>query len=304
MIEIKEFIEFAVDPALIAAFIFIAAHLRTRTLPSDEPKSSSPEFAWAIAIGIGYYISVTVLLDHGLVKIPLNAAEWLRPTLIAATFLPLLVQSRSLWLKAPLHLVLGAATFAALLQPMIKNYSWPANQSAVWIASLTAGWLVTWFCVRSGRSGSNVPVRPLILILVLIATSMLMALSGSLLYFKIGVGATAVTVAAAVVALCYGDSGKLEPALTPILLMVASLLLLGTQYAEVQPTHAILVAAAVLSAGEGGLIGRLAATRPWLASLLRLVWTVGFLAWPMAQAALTFIEQANNPNPYASNPYG
>ncbi|HEX8521847.1 MAG TPA: hypothetical protein VF669_06285 [Tepidisphaeraceae bacterium] len=252
---------------VVLPFLLSAILVPLSAFPRRGPRVTS---AWGLAVALAGGFTLAYFGITGKLRLPPKEAEGWLPHFamlgaLASIFASLLPRQRSLFFAYAVITVLGAMWL--LLRPVETNL--PKQEFFVSLGVVAAGGLVWWFALE--RLATRVPgaLVAAVLFITSIATALVLMNSGTQRFGQLS-GSVAVVLAAALLLSWWLRLTASGGAVVVSAVLLPGLIVAGHFYAEVTTPHALILAAAPISAWLGQL--------PGIRSRRRLSYTISLVA--------------------------
>lgn len=222
-----------------------------------------PALVWPLGLACGYIVAHLAYHSQGkgvavfesLWK-PQFARDWL-PWAVLAVLVVSLIGAVRAWRWPVLPLLAAIVSIALPMRLLWKSIyvqsEWSTGQAAIWLGSLALGMWILWMLFHTSRAAADPRLRLALLTIVTLATSVVLAMSGVLVYGLLAGALAAAMVGTAAVPLVRRDptedvsAGLASGGGVPAVLL-GGLILLGYFFAELTATNAILLTVAIAAA--------------------------------------------------------
>lgn len=219
-----------------------------------------PRVVWPLALTTGYIAAHLTYHAQGqgtaaLASLwkPNVSRDWLPWAALTALVVSLVIAVR-MW-RWPVPALLAAFVAAVLPARLLwksvyVQSQWSTGEAIVWLGSLAAGIWLVWMLFHTSRNASDPRLRLVLLLVTTLATSVVLAMSGVLVYGLL-TGAIAATLVgtAAVPVLRRDDTADLSAGFAAgggvLAVLIGSLVPLGHFFAALTATNALLLVAAL-----------------------------------------------------------
>jgi hypothetical protein len=250
-------------PLLVAALA--SSSLLFLSLKLTDESASLGRALCAAAEGTGFFAGYVMVAGMPGFP-PASATHWIAFLIIPAV-LHAAMTPRSLW-RALSRILIAVLTCALLLRPKFQH-DWSPAASAVWVAGLALAMAVCWFALERTVKGPPNIAAAIGVAGLLVATSVVLAVSGSLFLGHLGLIAMAVWSVAASFGLWRTSAAAIRGSIPLVAITFAALCLSGYFYAEAPAISLLLLAGSPISAAFGTVI-RTRDPASWQSRLFRL----------------------------------
>lgn len=223
-----------------------------------------PKAAWPLGLALAY-VTAQVAYQYfargmgtaALERLwkPHLVHDWLLWAVAAALIVALVGAARSWrWPVVPVLALLVAAGLPARLlwQSIYVQTEWSTAATAVWLSSLAVAIWLLWMAFYTAQAAPDPRLRLGLVLVVTLATSVVLAMSGVLLYGLLTGAAAATLVGTVAVPVFRDDTDQLSSGFAAaggvLAVLVGGLVALGYFFAELTGTNAVLLVAGLLLA--------------------------------------------------------
>lgn len=250
---------------------------------------------WLVACAVASFWKAIDLLH------PHVARDWV-PWFVLAALIVVCLDYRHLprRLSSFLRLALAIALPTRLLWSSVYFPQWSFWQDVCWIGGIGLALYAAWeFHGYRQRDSDTGFLTASLVLLVAGASSLTVAMSGSVIYGQLGGALTSALAGVLVAALIHRDAAEMQAAAGPLCIVLGSLLIIGHFFAELSAPHAVTLALAFLLSGR--LIRFRLQSRPvfsWLSAAL----VVLLVSAVVLNAGVRFAQslKSTGDNPYAA----